>query len=120
MVAGEINCLRAGKSEAPQQVGAATGRPDRGSLLSAFGPVKRVTAARKRPGPQEPVPLCALLRETGDHAPEVVHFPAKLPVLTDQALDHCIELVLPLCGLSQPVEHALHVLEPADELRGKV
>jgi len=64
--------------------------------------------------------LCALVRETGDHAPEVVHFLSKLPVFAEQPRDHRVELVLLLCGLSQPVEHALHVLKPADELRGKV
>lgn len=64
--------------------------------------------------------LRALARETDDHIPEAIDFLAKLLVLADQPRDHRVELVLLLCGLTQPVEQALHVLEPASELRGKV
>ena len=50
-----------------------------------------------------PCCLRALVREKGDHVPEVVHFLTKLLVLTDQPRDNRVKLAMLLGDLSQPV-----------------
>jgi hypothetical protein len=100
--------------------------PEAGSLFRGCrfsGSAQHVVVDRSHVGGQTAKGLgclCLLVRELGHHLPEMLHFLAKLSVLTDQPRDHRVELVLLLGALSEALKRALHVREPANEFRGKV